>query len=150
MLALSGDEVEESLSHAFGSDEQRLELGSVRSAREMVKESYDVCGEHSIARQKPDICIEASGLDVIVSGANVGVASHAPWFVAHDESNLRVRLQPDVANADVRSGPAEFRGPMEVPASSNRAFSSITQATCLPNSAAVMRERTNGVSSPTR
>ena len=87
---------------------------------------------------------------MVIAGADVGVAAKPGPFVADDQRHLRVRLETGVADSDVRASTLELRRPMEVAFSSKRALSSMTHATCLPDSAALINERTKGVSSPTR
>ena len=122
-----------------------------RAAGQVVEQLDEVGGDRRVAGEQADVGVEPGGSHVVVAGADVGVAADArrlPWRTTSAVFVCVFRLAtPTVTCTPARSSSAaEWR----LRSSSNRALSSMTQATCLPASAARISERTNGVSSPMR
>ena len=95
-------------------DEQPIEVRRLGAARQVVEQADDVGGERRIAGQETDVGVEASGSHVIVPGADVRVGAEARAFLAHDQRDLRVRLERQVADGDVGAGALELGGPVQV------------------------------------
>ena len=65
--------------------------------------------------EQPEVFVEASGLGVVVAGADVRVAAQdAVLVLAHDHAELAVRLEPDDAVHDVAAGLLELARPPDV------------------------------------
>jgi hypothetical protein len=133
-----------------GATRRASHSGASGVAGQIVEELDGIVRDDGIARQQPDVGVEPGRLHVVVAGADVHVAAQAARLLANDERKLRVCLEPADAERDVRADPFELRAQCRLRASSKRAFNSITQATCLPCSAARMSDLTKGVSSPIR
>ena len=67
-----------------------------------------------VAREQAEVGVEARGAGVVVAGRDVRVAAEAVVVVAHDERDLRVRLEPDDAVRDVDAGALHARRPLDV------------------------------------
>ena len=109
-----------------------------------------VPGKQRIAGEQPDVGVQAGGLYMIVAGADVNVGAQPATFLANDQSNLAVSFETGHAKRDMGTRSFQFGSPMEVTLLVEAGLDSITQATCLPVSAARISDRTNGVSSPMR
>ena len=149
-LSISRPMRSETLAHARRGDQDAIQRRHLRRPVRWWNRLTTSRGEHRIAREESDVGVEPRGPHVIVAGSDVCVTAQAGSLFPHDERDFRVVFRltwPTVTCAPARSSSAaqcRFRS------SSNRAFSSMTHATCLPASAALMSDRTNGVSSPTR
>ena len=93
-----------------------------------------------VAGQQAEVGVDARRAGVVVAGADVRVAAQAVVVLAHHQDHLAVRLQPDHAVGDVDAVLLQLgRRSWMLAASSKRAFSSTTTATCLPLRAASRR-----------
>ena len=79
-------------------------------------------------------------LGVVIAGADMDVAAQAVVILADDEDHLAVGLEPDHAVGDMDTGLLHRSARRILVASSKRALSSTTTATCLPFWAAWIRE----------
>src|SRR5271156_2474863 len=64
--------------------------------------------------KRPTSGIQARGLHVVVSRADVHVAAQAPWLLAHYQGRLAMCLEPADAKGDVRADAFELGRPMEI------------------------------------
>jgi hypothetical protein len=87
---------------------------------------------------------------MVVAGTKVDIGAQTASFSTHNQGNLGVCLEPGYAECNVGTDTLQFRGPVQVALLVEAGLDSITQATCLPCSAALMSDLTNGVSSPMR
>ena len=81
---------------------------------EGVEELGEVGADVGVGGEQPDVLVEVRGHRVVVAGADVAVAPDPGAFLAHDEQDLGVGLQPDEAVHDVDAGLFELAGPFDV------------------------------------
>ena len=120
-------------------------------AGEVVEQLGDVVADAGSHGEEAEVLVEPGRLRVVVAGADVAVATQAVVVGAHHERALGVRLQ----TRRVRTRRARRHAPaalaqLTLVASSKRAFSSTSTATCTPRSAARIRLRAIGLSPPAR
>ena len=111
-----------------------------------MEEGNDIGRDGGIAGEEAVVSIQMCRARVVVAGADVGVSTQAGCLFTNNQRGFAVNLETFYSEGDVGSSFLEWR----LRSSSKRAFNSMTQATCLPVSAARMSDFTNGVSSPTR
>ena len=80
----------------------------------MVEEASEVFANRFTRGEKPEVFIEARGLWVVVSGADVAVAAQCAALLANDQGQLAVGLQAHDAVNHVNSGLLELSGPGDV------------------------------------
>ena len=114
VLYFAMDQVEQPRPHGHRSDQDGVEIGLIGVAGQVVEEIDHVVGDAMVAGEQADIGIEARGLHVVVSGADVHVAAQAPRFLAHHQRCLAVGLEPADAKGDVGADAFQFGRPMEI------------------------------------
>jgi hypothetical protein len=117
---------------------------------QIVKQIDDIASQQRVASEKPEVGIKTGGLYMVVACPDMDITTQAVRLLPNDERCFRVSLESSHTEGDVRSDAFQLGRPMEVRSSSKRALISITHATCLPCSAARIRDFTKGVSSPIR
>ena len=147
---LALDQIEQPRPHGHRRHQQRRASWAIGVSGQVVEQIDNIVGEPRVAGEQTHVGIEPGGLHMVVAGADVHVAAQAaaslrttsavlPWVFSP--------LTPKVTCAPTRSSSA---AQCRLRSSSKRALISITQATCLPCSAARISDLTKGVSSPMR
>ena len=150
VLDLPLDHRQEAVAHVDRRDQQLGVVALERTAGQVVEQIDHVAGQRRVAGEQAQVGVEPGRLDVVVAGADVGVAAQAVLVLAHDQRGLGVRLEADDAVDDVDADLLQRLRQLQVLRSSKRAVTSTRQATCLPASAARISASRNGVSAPTR
>ena len=111
---LGGDEDLDLFVEVVGRDEQVLEPGLAHEPGEGVEEVGHFGGERVARGEQAEVGVDARGLGIVVTGAEVGVVPHSSLLVAHDQATLAVDLQADDSVDDVHAGLLELAGPLDV------------------------------------
>ena len=94
--------------------QERVVVRLARVARQVVEHVRHVFHDGRPRRDEPDVRVHARGRRVVVPGADMRVAADAVGLLAHDEAQLRMRLQVDEAVDDVDARFLQPVGPGDV------------------------------------
>src|SRR6185369_9100303 len=88
------DELEKPAAQAVRGDEESAEGLLPGQAGEDVEQLGDVRAQLGAGREEAEVGVQAGGLRVVVAGPDVDVTPKTGPLAAHDESDLRVGLEP--------------------------------------------------------
>ncbi len=108
------DHLDEPFAHVQGRHQQFLETGQSRAARQMMEEIHHVGGQYWIDGEEPQIRVLPRGFDVVVAGADMGIAAQAIAFATHDQRELGMGFQSSQTVDDVITGFAQLVGPVQI------------------------------------
>ena len=114
VAALVVDEPQQTLAQVQRGDEQALELLLDRVAGQLVEEAGEVLADLVVGGEQAEVLVDAARLRVVVARADVAVVAQHAVFLADDEGELAVRLEPDEAVDDVHAGLLELARPDDV------------------------------------
>ncbi|MBG9885267.1 hypothetical protein ABE10_01425, partial [Bacillus toyonensis] len=114
VLPLFLDLAEQTFPQVQRCDQQTLELLLDRVARELVEQAREVFADLRVGGEEAEVLVDATGLRVVVAGADVGVVAEGPLLLADHESEFAVGLEPDETVDDVDAGLLELAGPDDV------------------------------------
>ena len=97
------DAVDHRLANVRRRDEQLAVEDLVAVAGEVVEQVGEVGAEVGVGGEQAEVFVAVRGLAVVVAGSDVAVPPDAFGFLAHDEQDLGVRLQPHEAVHDVHA-----------------------------------------------
>ena len=101
-------------SQVAGRDDEFLVLLVGGVPGQVVEQVHRVAADLRTRREDPDVRINLSRLGVVVAGADVAVGADLVPFLADDERDLRVRLQPDEAVRHVDARLLQHGSPLHV------------------------------------
>ena len=113
-MRLVADQLEQPVPHRDGRDDEAAEADAAAVAGQEVEDVGDLGRDRRVGRQEPDVLVAPRRVRVVVPGADVRVAAEPALLLAHDEAELRVRLQADDAVGDVDARVLEPLRPADV------------------------------------
>ena len=108
------DQVDKSVANTVRRYQEGSERGVGGIARELVEEAGEVFANGLARGEQAVVLIEASGLRVVVSGADVAVAAKRAALLANNERQFAVSLEPNNAVNNVNAGLLELASPGDV------------------------------------
>ena len=120
MGGLALDERQQAVEQVGRRHEEMAEAGAWRVGRagQLVEQRVHVLRDPRVGGKQAEIGVHAGGVGVVIAGPDVRVAPHPaadPPPPAHDERELRVRLQAHEARHDVDAVPLEAARPLDIP-----------------------------------
>ncbi len=122
----------------------------VPGAGEKVEQLAHVGADIGVRGEQTHVLVDPSGRGVVVAASDVAVAADVVALSPDHQRDLRVGLEPHESVDDLHPRLFERPRPARLACSSNRAWSSTTAVTCLPDCEARTSESTVALSSPVR
>src|SRR5207245_10924242 len=95
-------------------DQEPAESTLAAVAGEEVEELGDVRAQLGVRREQADVFIDLCGLEIVVAGADVDIASDAICSSANNQRDFCVRLEADDAIDDVDADLLQLLGPRDI------------------------------------
>ena len=111
MLDLLRDETQKPLSHGRRRDQQLRDQRRLGPSGQMVEELNDVRRIGGIARQQADVGVQPRRLDMIVTGADVGIRAQARTLAPDDRCDFRKFGESGLHRATVNVNEPEAKRP---------------------------------------
>jgi len=95
--------LQKALLHGHGRDQQLQVIALAASTGHVIEQPGQVLGDFRITSQQTNILVQARGFGIVISRADVSVATNAVRFLSNNQSSLGVCLQADHAVGHMHS-----------------------------------------------
>ena len=97
------DQLQKALLHGDRRDQQLQVITLATSTCHVIEQAGQVLGDFRIACQQTNVLVQARGFGIVISRADVSVATNAACFLSNDQRGLGVRLESDNAVGHMHS-----------------------------------------------